>query len=145
MKSYINPKIITWARKRAGLTIEDLAKKMKRDPGEIKLWESGRKGPSYACLEQLAYTYLKIPLAVFFFPQPPDVDDPVKKFRRLPSDELERFSPDTYRKIYLAQGYQDSLEVLMMDTVRERRVFRDISPEHLKPAVLAAKTRTYLG
>lgn len=145
MKSYINPKIITWARKRAGLTVEALAEKIKRDPGEIQLWESGRGTPSYPTLEQLAYRHLKIPLAVFFFPEPPDLDDPKKKFRRLPSYELERFSRDTYQKIGLGQAYQDSLSFLMLNIPMPRRVFRDLSPNNLEAAELAEKTREYLG
>lgn len=145
MKSYINPKIITWARERAGLTVAALAEKMRRDPGEIELWESGGGTPSYAILEQLAYRHLKLPLAVFFFPEPPDLDDPAKKFRRLPSYELERFSPDTYQKIRLGQAYQDSLSFLMSDIHKPRRVFRDLSPSSLEPDEFAKKTRQYLG
>jgi Zn-dependent peptidase ImmA (M78 family)/transcriptional regulator with XRE-family HTH domain len=141
----MNPKIITWARERAGLTVETLAKKMKRQPGEIELWESGRSAPSYAILEQLAYKYLKLPLAVFFFPEPPETDDPTKKFRRLPSYEVERLSFDTFQKIRLAQAYQDSLSLLMKDIPRPRKVFRDLSPGSLEPSEFAKNTRQYLG
>jgi len=144
-KSHINPRIITWARERAGLTIKALAEKMGRDPDEIEVWESGLGNLSYATLEQLAYKHLKLPLAVFFFPEPPELEDPTKKFRRLPSYELERFSPDTYQKIHLGQAYHDSLSSLMMDIPIRRRVFRDLSPGSLEPVEFAKKTREYLG
>lgn len=91
----LNPEIITWARKRMGLSIEELAHKVKREASEIYMWEQSRKTPAYTMLEDLAYKHLKIPLAVFFFPEPPSVDDPVSNFRRLPEFEFERFSPDT--------------------------------------------------
>jgi len=145
MKSLINPKIITWARERAGLSMEDLAKKMRRDLGEIESWESGQDMPSYTTLEKLAYTHLKITLAVFFFPEPPDIEDPKKKFRRLPSYEFERFSPDTYQKIRLGQAYQNSLSILLSGIPKPKMIFRDILPGSLKPSELAKKTRDYLG
>ncbi|MGO9137216.1 MAG: ImmA/IrrE family metallo-endopeptidase [Syntrophales bacterium] len=145
IKSYINPKILSWARERAGLSTETLAQKMKKDPIEIESWESGDDVPSYVVLERLAYKHLKLPLAVFFFPVPPDLDDPIKKFRRLPSCELDRFSPDTYGKIHLGQAYQYSLEILMKDIPRRRIIFRDLSSDNLKPAEFAKRTRQYLG
>jgi transcriptional regulator with XRE-family HTH domain len=80
---YINPKILTWARERSGFSVEELAEKANKSPEEIEMWEAGAGTPSYSCLEHLA-DYLKMPVAVFFFPEPPNLDDPKKKFRRLP-------------------------------------------------------------
>jgi len=79
MNHHINPKMITWARERNGLTIEDLAKKLKKDPEEVRKWESGQAKLSYPSLEALAYKHFKIPLALFYFPMPPDLDDPKKR------------------------------------------------------------------
>jgi len=141
----MNPKIITWAREKAGLSVEDLAEKMGRGPDEIRLWENGRDTPSYVVLEQMAYRYLKIPLAVFFFPTPPNIEDPIKKFRRLPSHELKRLSFDTRQKIKLAQAYQESLEVLLEGFSKRKFIFRELSPVGLDPSEFAKKTRDYLG
>lgn len=113
MITSVNPRMITWARERSGFSVEDLASKVKRKPAEVMMWEKGRAFPTYGTLEALAYRHLKIPLALFFFPEPPDVDDPVGKFRRLPDFELDRFSADTRIKIRLAQGYQESLDELL--------------------------------
>jgi len=145
MKTHINPKIITWAREKAGLTVEALAKKMRRDPNEIELWEQGKADPSYASLEKLAYNHLHVPLAVFFFPEPPKIEDPRTKLRRLPTYELDRFSPDTYEKFRLAQAYQDSLSELMREIRFRKIIFRDILPDSFTPVALAQKAREYLG
>ena len=68
----INPKILVWARERAGYSIEEIALKLKRKSTiEISNWESGKSVPTYAQLEKLAYTYYKRPLAIFFLPSPP--------------------------------------------------------------------------
>jgi len=93
--SAINPEILIWARERAGLTVEDVAAIFKKDSAEIHDWESGRKFPAFGQLEKLSRTHYKIPLAVFFFPSPPVVEDPASSFRLLPEVEIEKFIPDT--------------------------------------------------
>jgi Zn-dependent peptidase ImmA (M78 family) len=141
----MNPKIISWARERAGLSVESLAQKMDRDPEEIKLWEQGREFPSYTILEQMAYKYLKLPLAVFFFPAPPKIEDPVKKFRRLPNYEYARISFDTRQKIWLAQAYQDSLRFLLQSSKNRKSILHDISINGADPVDVAESAREYLG
>ena len=67
MTAYINPEILIWGREHNSLTIEELATSMKRDPGELRMWESGGKTPSYTSLEELAYRHFYILLAASFF------------------------------------------------------------------------------
>jgi len=145
MDTFINPRMITWARERSGLSVADLADKMKRDVIEIESWEDGSKKISYSILEQLAYRYLKIPLAVFFFPEPPPIDDPVNKFRRLPEVELEKLSPDTYKKVRLAQSYQDSLYFLLSETKQPKSIIHKLSPKDYDPIKFAQIVRRHLG
>ena len=145
MISAVNPAIIQWARERSGLSLDDLAVHMKRDPNELRQWEDGKLAPSYTALEDLAYRHFKVPLAVFFFPEPPDVDDPTCNFRRLPEYELERFSPDTIQKIRIAQAYQDSLEELFDDSPPARMIHHAINPMKLSIEKLAATVRKYIG
>lgn len=143
--SPVNPKVITWARNRSGLTIEALAAKMKKDAEEVIKWENGSRTPSYTSLEELAYTHFKIPLAVFFFAEPPEIEEPVAKFRRLPDFELNRFSSDTLYKLRLAKGYQESLKELSIGMEKGKAIFRDISPRGQTPSKLADIIRGYLG
>jgi len=145
MTAYINPSIIRWARERNGLTIEELAYQMKKNPDEIQSWESGEGSPSYPLLELLAYKHLKIPLAVFFFPEPPDIEDALGKFRRLPSFEMERLSADTLQIIRSSLGYQDSLEEILGSSEARRRIFVDIDIRNMEPIDMANVTRAYLG
>lgn len=145
MITAVNPAIIQWARERSGLSLDDLARVMRRDPVELQQWEDGELAPSYTALEDLAYRHFKITLAVFFFPTPPNVDDPKGNFRRLPEYELERFSPDTIQKIRIAQAYQDSLEEFFLENQPERKIHDDINPRKHSLEDLAAKVRKYLG
>jgi len=140
----INPKVLTWARKRCGLSVEDLARNLGKDSDIVLQWESGEAFPSYTTLETLAYGHFKIPLAVFFFPEPPDIEDPAAKFRRLPEYELERLSPDTWQKILLAQTYQDSLKELLQEPAASNLVWQDLKTTASCLPELASDVRDYL-
>jgi transcriptional regulator with XRE-family HTH domain len=136
--------MIIWARERNRLSVEDLAVLMKKESSEIRKWEAGTEVPSYAHLEAL-YRHLKVPLALFFFPEPPPIEDPVSKFRRLPDYEFRRMSRDTMQMIRVAQGYQESLVELAPDGAHKRKLFRDLSYKGKTVRELATKTREYLG
>ena len=41
MITAVNPAIIQWARERSGLSLDDLAQMMKRDPVKLQQWEDG--------------------------------------------------------------------------------------------------------
>jgi len=59
----VNKDIITWARKRAGLSLAEAAEKFAR----IEEWETPDGAfPSYPQLEKMADEF-KVPIAVFFF------------------------------------------------------------------------------
>ena len=137
--------MITWAREHNGLSIPELATCMDREPAEIEMWENGNKSPSYTILEELAYRHLHMPLAVFFFPVPPNIEDPIKKFRRLPTYELSRLSSDTLRMIRLAQGYQESLRELTRPEMITKRIFLDLNGKLMNSSQLAYEVRKYLG
>lgn len=145
MSMYINPKMITWARERNRLTIEDLAGLMKKQPGEIRKWEAGTESPSYANLEALSYRHLKIPLALFFFPEPPSIEDPVTKFRRLPDYEFKRISTDTMQMMRIAQGYQESLIEFASNGTNSPTLLHNLSHSRMNVHQLAVKTREVLG
>jgi transcriptional regulator with XRE-family HTH domain len=108
------------------------------------MWEEGIEAPSYDRLEDIA-DCLKTPVAVFFFPEHPNLDDPQRRFRRLPDYEFERLSSDTIQTVYLAQAYQDSLDELVLGDLPERKIFRDLSPKSVTIKELARFARDYLG
>ncbi|MBF2761107.1 MAG: ImmA/IrrE family metallo-endopeptidase [Ectothiorhodospiraceae bacterium AqS1] len=92
----INPEVMRWARESAGLSIDDVVEKMKRKgvtADVVAAWEEGGKSPSYPQLERLAYEIYRRPLAIFFFPQPPEELTPEQSFRTLPESEIGLLSP----------------------------------------------------
>ena len=99
----INPEVLRWARETAGYTVADVASALKKAPEVVAAWESGERSPTYVQLETLAYRLYKRPLALFFFPEVPEEDQPSQSFRTLPSEELEALFPDTRLALREAQ------------------------------------------
>ncbi len=72
----VNPDMLKWARETAGLKPAEVAHKMGKDREIISLWEQGDDAPTYIQLEKLAYEIYKQPVALFFFPEPPEEETP---------------------------------------------------------------------
>jgi len=75
------------------MNLSEVAHRMKKPVQTISLWEQGEDSPTYLQLEELAYKIYKRPVALFFFPEPPEEDTPNKKFRTLPQTEIDKLSP----------------------------------------------------
>ena len=143
----MNPKVLKWAREQAAYSVDDVAKALKKAVPVIERWESGESAPTYIQLEKLAYRLYKRPIALFFFPAPPEEPDPKQSFRTLPESEIEGLSADTRYAIRQASAMQIALKELNDGTnAAERRVFRDVRVKPETPVSDAAeKLRAYLG
>jgi Zn-dependent peptidase ImmA (M78 family) len=138
----ITPGLVMWARERAGLTLEDAVKKFPR----IEDWEQGVSYPTYPQLEQLS-EYLKLPIAVFFFPTPPRVPAIRETFRTLPDVEFEHIPSKIRLLLRKAKALQLNLvELTQGRNPAARLITRDLTT---KPTAnvkqLAIKVREYLG
>ena len=99
--------------------------------------------PTYSQLEDLAYRVYKRPLALFFFPEPPEEQDPHHSFRTMPEFEIEDLSADTRYKIRQAHALQLSLYELNGGTnPAPKKIFRDLHVEApTNAAQVAARIR----
>ncbi len=122
---------------------------MDRDPEVIASWEAGASAPTYVQLETLAYKVYRRPVALFFFPEPPEEIDPERSFRTLPDFEIDALSSDTRYRIRDARAMQLSLHELNAGfNPSPRKIFRDISASSrptLSAASVALEVRDYLG
>jgi Zn-dependent peptidase ImmA (M78 family) len=80
----ITPEVLRWARERARFSIDEA----RVDFHDIGAWEQGESFPSYPQLERLSETF-KVPIAVFFFPKPPEVPPIRDSFRTLPDTQFD--------------------------------------------------------
>jgi len=143
----VNPRNLKWARESANLLLEDVASRMKKDPDTIQEWEDGVSTPTYIQLETLAYNVYKRPIAVFFFPEPPQEISPEKSFRTLPESEVAQLSPRFLQLFRQAQAMQANLDELNSGTnPAPRKIFREVrfNPTD-RLATLTRKIREYLG
>ena len=141
----INPDIIKWARERSGYTLQEVAKSFNRNVVTISDWESGAAAPTYIQLEKLADKY-KRPIAMFFFPEPPQEPDFVNQLA-LRSTEIEELDPGIRILLRRARARQLSLMELNMGVNPvETKIFQDLHPQLSDSATeLAQQTRIYLG
>lgn len=143
----VNPAVLRWARETAGLEVEDVALKMKKEVGVILSWESGEDSPSYVQLEKLAYQVYKRPLALFFFPEPPQEESPKQSFRTLPEQEILMLTPRLRLLIRQARAMQINLAELN-DNVNPapRQIIRDLKLNpNISVAEMATEIRMYLN
>lgn len=143
----IQPSVVRWARESIGLTLDDVARRLKRNVEEVQAWESGEKAPTYPQLEKLAYQIYKRPIAVFFLPEPPSEIPPKTEFRTLPVAELEQLSPDTMLHIRNAHAYQLALvEIFQGRNHAVRKIWEDIEVRNgTNIEHLTSNIRSYLN
>ncbi len=138
----ITPEVLTWARERSGYSIEDLKRKYPR----FGTWESGAAGPTYAQLEDLAGRF-RVPIAVIFFPEPPDVPPIEESFRTTKSEQFARLPPRIRLLLRKAKALQLSLDELFDGrSFSGRLITRDLVPGTFGSLVqFAPKARDYLA
>lgn len=145
----VSPAVLRWARETAGLEIDAVVKGLNRIriTGEtITAWESGTDSPSYSQLKLLAYQIYKRPLALFFFPKPPEEETPKQSFRTLPEQEIElmparmRFLIRKARvmQLNLAELY-DNINPALKNIVRSL----NFNPQ-IEASLMAREVRKYL-
>ncbi len=139
--------MLVWARHRSGQSIVDVAKALGKEPSVVEAWEAGASSPTYPQLEALAYKVYKRPVALFFFPEPPDEPDPEHSFRTLPDFEIRELGPDTRFHVRDARALQLSLyELNQGKNPTHQKIFRDLRLGHaLSAPDVADRVRAYLG
>lgn len=138
----ITPEIVTWARERAGFSVDAAM----ADFRKIAEWEAGETFPSYPQLERMADKF-KVPVAVFFFPEPPDLPPIEETFRTLGPDQIADIPPRIRLLLRKARTFQMGLEELNGSRNPARRLItRDLA---FRPSDdierIAGEVRNYLG
>jgi Zn-dependent peptidase ImmA (M78 family) len=125
----LNPDILIWARKTAGLSLEEAAhaielKEAHGIPGPARLaaLEAGKGEPSRPLLLKMAKQYRR-PLLVFYLDRPPKIGDRGKDFRRLPGGREPQYNPVLDALIRDIRGRQSLIKSLLEDSEAEKLSF----------------------
>lgn len=141
----ITPEVVTWARKRLGYTLDALAVKRK-DFRKIAEWETGESRPTYRQLDKLAKE-LWLPVAVFFFPEPPETPKIEETFRTLGSEQFDEIPPSIRKLLYKARAFQVGLSELSdARDPAHNHIIRDLKLDVVEELSIAARrVRDYIG
>ncbi len=146
----VNPTLLIWARETAGLSINDVVQKisLKRVTAEtVSAWEDGVEYPTYAQLKKLAYQIYKRPLALFFFPNPPEEETPGQSFRTLPDYAIDRLPSRMRQLMRNAKAMQLNLSELYDNTNPAKKIIlKSLSfTPRVKARNMAKAVRRYLN
>ena len=143
----VTQEVLRWARLTMGLSVDEVARKMGKDINTIVEWENGKDTPTYVQLEKLAYQIYKRPLAIFFFPHPPEEETPKQSFRTLPEQEIETLSPQVHYLLRQARVMKINLSELNAGVnPAEKNIIQDLSFNPDIPATeIASRVRKYLN
>ncbi len=92
-EALVTPNLLTWARQRRGMEVEDLAKKLNVKPYTVYEWEAGEKHPTFRQAQQFARA-LYIPFGYLYLAEPPVQELPLPDFRTMPGQPPKEASPD---------------------------------------------------
>src|SRR5580700_8475960 len=105
MNATLNPNVLQWARKKAGLSEETLAKKIGVQLGLVKEWETTGSIP-ISLVEKLAEK-TRIAFGFLFLKELPNQNLPIADFRRIDDTLPPIPSEDLLDVIYDAQRKQN--------------------------------------
>jgi Zn-dependent peptidase ImmA (M78 family)/transcriptional regulator with XRE-family HTH domain len=139
----ITSSVVTWAREQSGLTVEEVARRMKLSQEDIEAWESGTSLPTSGQFTALRNVF-KRPSALFFLPEPPAEAGMPTALRRAPALGNHTLGPEEIRQIRWARRLQDVTAWVSKDRDQSRVVL----PQHRlneKPQLVAAHDRVDSG
>jgi Zn-dependent peptidase ImmA (M78 family)/DNA-binding XRE family transcriptional regulator len=83
IRAHVTPTLLTWARERLHLSIEEASLRTKFQTTALHLWESGRTRPTINQARHIAKIY-RVPFAALYLPAPPDIPIPLPHdYRRI--------------------------------------------------------------
>jgi Zn-dependent peptidase ImmA (M78 family) len=143
MNLTLQPSVLRWARERAGLDAEALAKKVGLAVDRIRFWEeSGELRFNQA--EKLARV-THTPFGYLYLATPPVEKLPVPDFRTVGSEEVQRPSPELLDVLDEAQRRQDWFRDYLVTNGAEPLPFVGSLNIGLSPQVAAARICAQLG
>ncbi|CAM4101220.1 XRE family transcriptional regulator [Vibrio neonatus] len=93
-QALINPRIVTWARHRAGLSEDSLARKLNvKNVKKVIEWESGESRPTFKQAQNIA-NITSIPFGYLFLPEPPQEELPIPDLRTVANRHVDEVSVD---------------------------------------------------
>ena len=143
MKISLQPTILNWARERAGLSVEALAKKLQIKPERVAEWEETGQ-LSFKQAEKLAKV-THIPFGYLYLPAPPQETLPIPDFRTLGGEAIHEPSPDLLATLDQAQQIQSWFREELLTRGQEPLPFVGSLSQDLPTEETANRIRQVVG
>ncbi len=121
MNTTLQPNCLQWARKRAGLSVSDLAQKLGVTKDKVIAWEQSGE-LRFSLVEKLA-SVTHTPLGYLFLPEPPIEELPVADFRTVDAHIIQHHTPDLLDIVNDALRKQDWYRDYILETGGEELAF----------------------
>jgi len=89
----VNPRLLDWARREGGFSVEAVARRVGVSTSRVEEWERGDRQPTVRQTLKLAGLYRR-PFGVFFLAEPPVTEPIAAEYRRLPGVKPGSESPE---------------------------------------------------
>lgn len=139
-RAAVNPDLLRWARKRAGLDVEDLVHRFAKLPE----WENGEALPTLKQLEAFAKA-VHVPVGYLFLAERPEEALPIPDFRTFAGRAVARPSPNLLDMIYVCQERQSWYRDFARITRQPKLKFVGSAALDMAPARVAQDMRATLG
>ncbi len=137
------PKVLQWARERAGLEIAFLAHRMKVSVEQVQNWEKNGK-LSISKAKKLA-SYTRTPFGYLFLAEPLSDALPIPDFRTIRDAPFAKPSPDLLETIHTMQLRQEWMRDFLIEGGAGKLDFVASAAINDDAETIAAKMRAILG
>ena len=141
--SAIQPRILTWARETAGLSVEEAVRALRLTSARgkaglqrLESMELGEEEPSRSLIGRMAKVYRR-PLLVFYLAEPPRRGDRGQDFRTLPGQE--KFNPELDALVRDIKARQGLMRSMLEDEQAEPLEFIGSATMEAPVAAMAAR------
>jgi Zn-dependent peptidase ImmA (M78 family)/transcriptional regulator with XRE-family HTH domain len=145
-RALVKASVLRWARESRGLSVAEAAQLLHVSEERLASWEdeADESAPTVKQLRRLAGVYTR-PLGVLYLSSPPEEEELVADFRRLPDAEAAERSPALRLEIRLAhERRQEAIELAAAIAQEPPRLGVQASLQD-EPEALAGRLRERLG
>lgn len=140
----VNPALLVWTRRTAGLNLAAAAKRIRVSEDALKAWEEGAAVPTIGELRRASEAY-KRPLAIFMLPEPPREWSAIHDYRKLPEEIAgEGPSPALLAELRRAEERRE-IAIEILEDGEEPPAFPVIASVAEDPEDVADRIRAALG
>ena len=136
----VSPKVLCWARERAGLGLADLKGKFPK----LADWESASVQPTVRQLQSFAKA-TRVPYGFLFLPEPPAMHLPLADFRTVESRRPRGISPELMDTVHLMRRRQAWLREERMEAEAGPVGFVGTASLSSDPVAIGREMRRALG